>query len=239
MRTYQYTAGELLQEVYTRLDNYVKAGISTDVLDYVIDRIVRELGGIPSTIGYRGYNHASCLSVNDMVAHGVPSPHIILKDGDIIKVDIVVNYRGWNADACRTYVIGENEEANKLKLFSESLTSHIIAHIRPGITVGELATIALTHCHATPYQIVKELGGHGIGLQIHENPLINHTDTTDTTILKLNDYITIEPIVVKGMYKLKLLADKWTIVNQCGNISAQTEDTVHIVENGVRYLTRG
>lgn len=232
-------AGELTRNVLNYLQTLVKPGVSTAFLDEEARKYIENCGGKPSFLGYEGYPASICASVNEMVVHGIPSTEIILKEGDIISIDVGVIYKGYNGDAARTFPVGKiSPEKEKLIKVTEECFFEGIKKLKVGARLGLLSHAIQEHAEKNGYSVVRELVGHGIGKRMHEPPNVpNYGRETDGPIVVNNATIAIEPMINMGKKEIGMLRDGWGIVTLDGKPSAHYENTVLITTEGVEILT--
>lgn len=232
--------GRIAGEILTRLIPEVKVGVSTYHLAKLAEKwIVEDYEAVPSSIGQYGFQYALCSSVNHVVCHGVPSKDEILKDGDIINLDITVKKHGFIADTSRMYLVGNpSEEAKRLVQVTQECLFEGIRMVKPGHTIGDIGFYINRHATRNGYSIVKEYCGHGIGRAMHEAPEVAHYGKKGKGIkLEPGMVFTIEPMVNQGSCDILHLADDWTAVTRDGKLSAQWEHTVAVTEEGCEILT--
>jgi methionyl aminopeptidase len=232
-------AGEMTRNVLNYLQTLVKPGVSTTYLDEKAREYIENCGGTPSFLGYDGYPASICASVNDMVVHGIPSPEIILQEGDIISIDVGVIYKGYNGDAARTFPVGKiSPEKERLIKVTEECFFEGIKQLKVGARLGQLSHAIQEHAEKNGYSVVRELVGHGIGKRMHEPPNVpNYGKETDGPIIVNNATIAIEPMINMGKKEIAMLRDGWGIVTRDGQPSAHYENTVLITHEGVEILT--
>ena len=232
-------ACELTKKALDYAENLIKPGISTLDLDKMINLYIIECGGIPSFLGYEGYPASACISVNDVVVHGIPSESIILKEGDIVSVDVGVVYKGFNGDAARTFPVGKiSKEKQKLIDVTKQSFFEGIAKLRVGGKLGEMSHAIQKHAEANGFSVVRELVGHGIGRNMHEMPNVpNYGKETDGITIPENIFLAIEPMINMGKKEIYLENDGWTIRTRDGLPSAHYENTVLVTRDGVEILT--
>ena len=237
---------KIVAEFYNRLEKEVRAGISTLELDKKAEKIMRDLGGIPAQIGYDpgikgvpAYKHATCISVNDEVIHGIPSERKILKEGDIVSIDTVALKNGFNGDAARTFVVGKtSKEAYRLIDVTKQAFFEGIKFARPGYRIGDISHAIGEFVKENGYTVVKEFQGHGIGREMHEDPGIpNYGKAGRGLRLEPGMTLAIEPMVIQGKSNILELDDGWTIVTEDGSLSAHYENTILITKNEPKILT--
>jgi methionyl aminopeptidase len=234
------TSGRLLASVFTFLDQVPLSGLSTmQVNDMVETFIVNDLGSRPASKGQYGYGYVLNCSKNEVVCHGVPSDRDILRNGDIVNLDITLEKDGFIADSSKTYLIGEVPPAAKrlVRVTYEAMWKGIHA-VRPGATLGDIGYAIERHAKNAGYSIVREYCGHGIGREMHEDPQILHFGRPGTGLaLREGMVFTIEPMLNEGRRAVRTEADGWTVVTVDGKLSAQFEHTVAVTQDGVQVLT--
>ena len=217
----------------------IKPGISTYDLDKAIEKFIIESGGSPACLGYQGFPAATCISVNEMVVHGIPSKDVVLKEGDIVSVDLVVAYKGYHGDAARTYPVGEiSAEKEKLIKVTKECFFKGIENVRIGDRIGKISHAVQTHAESNGFSVVRELCGHGIGRRMHEAPsVLNYGKETDGVVIAENACLAIEPMINAGKKEIWMLNDGWGIVTRDKRPSAHYENTVLFTRNGPEILT--
>ena len=232
-------AGEITRDALNFCEKLIKPGISTKELDNLVEKFIINSGGLPACKGYEGYPATICASVNDMVVHGIPSDHVILKEGDIISVDLVVNYKGYHGDATRTFPVGKiSEEKAKLIEVTKQCFFEGIKHLKVGHRLGEVSHAIQEYAEKNGFSVVRELVGHGIGRSMHEPPNVpNYGKVTDGPIITENACLAIEPMINMGRKEVWLIEDGWGVVTRDGKASAHYENTVHVTKDGVEILT--
>lgn len=233
-------AGRLAAEVLQVVAPYVKPGVSTAELDRIcFEHIVNEQKAIPANVGYKGFPATICSSVNNVICHGIPSPLKILKDGDIVNIDVTVIKDGFHGDTSRMYVAGEPSViAKRLVDVTREAMFKAIRIVKPGATLGDIGHAIQTHVEAERFSVVREYCGHGIGRIYHEDPQVLHYGQPGAgVILKEGMTFTIEPMVNQGARHTRLMPDGWTVVTKDRSLSAQWEHTVAVTEDGVEILT--
>ena len=233
-------AGRLLASVFTHLDGLTLAGMSTlEINDRVEAFITDDLKARPASKGQYGYGFVLNSSPNAVVCHGVPSKDEILKDGDIVNLDITLEKGGWIADSSKTYLVGQvGPQARRLvRTTYEAMWKGILA-VRPGATLGDIGHAIERHATRAGYSIVRDYCGHGIGREMHEDPQVLHFGKTGRGLtLKEGMVFTIEPMLNQGVRSVRTLDDDWTVITGDGKLSAQFEHTVAVTRDGVRVLT--
>jgi len=233
-------AGRLAAEVLELIGQYVVPGVSTEELDKIChDHIVDMQKAIPACLGYRGFPKSVCTSVNQVVCHGIPSPKKILKNGDIINIDVTVIKDGWYGDTSKMYTVGDvAPHAQRLIDISQECLYKAIDMVRPGIRLGDIGHVIQTHAEANYYSVVRDYCGHGIGMEFHEEPQVLHYGKPDTgLVLEEGMTFTIEPMINAGKYSTKMKSDGWTVETRDGRLSSQWEHTMVVTSTGVEVLT--
>lgn len=233
-------AGRLLAQVFTYLDQWVEAGISTMQINDIVERyIIDQLEARPASKGQYGYRFALNSSVNHVVCHGVPSANQRLKRGDIVNLDITLEKGGYIADSSKMYMVGEVAPfVRRLVVQSYEAMWKGIATVRPGATLGDVGNAIQKHAQQCGYTVVREYCGHGIGTQMHEPPQVLHFGRAgDGLELEEGMTFTIEPMINQGKAKVKTKKDGWTVVTADRKLSAQWEHTVAVTSDGVEVLT--
>lgn len=232
-------AGQLTRDALNYAETLIKPGISTLELDNLVKKFIIESGGQPSFLGYDGFPGSICASVNEMVVHGIPSADIILKEGDIISVDVGVIYKGYNGDAARTFPVGKiSPEKARLIEVTKQCFFEGIKHLKVGDRLGKMSHAIQAYAEKNGYSVVRELVGHGIGRKMHESPNVpNYGKETDGPIVTENACIAVEPMINMGKKEIGMLRDGWGIVTRDGLPSAHYENTIHITSDGIEILT--
>jgi len=233
-------AGRLAAEVLDMIVPHVKAGITTDELDKIChDYIINEQHAIPAPLNYNGFPKSICTSVNHQVCHGIPSQKV-LKDGDIINIDITVIKDEYHGDTSKMFSIGKPSIlADRLIKVTQECLYMGIEMIKPGAHFGDIGAIIQQHAEAKRFSVVREYCGHGIGKIFHEPPNVLHYGTAGSgSALKTGMIFTIEPMINAGKRFVKLLPDGWTVVTKDHSLSAQWEHTILVTETGFEVLTK-
>lgn len=233
-------SGQMLGAVLEHLVQNIKAGQTTEEVDSMAVAKLDELGGKPAFKGYQGFSHSLCISVNDAVVHGIPGDYV-LKDGDVVGLDFGVTYQGMITDAARTVIIGKSAPKatqDLVRRTQEALDAGISA-VRGGCKTGDIAQAVQRVLDAADLGIVRDLVGHGVGHNVHEDPNVpNYGKAGTGDTLKAGMTIAIEPMATLGSWRVYVDRDGWTIRTYDGSLSAHFEDTVLITENGAEILTR-
>ncbi|MET3698663.1 type I methionyl aminopeptidase [Bacillus oleivorans] len=231
-------SGELLAEVHQQIKKLIAPGITTWEIEEFVDRFLREHGATPEQKGYKGYQYATCASINDEICHGFPRKEP-LKEGDIVTIDMVVNYDGALSDSAWSYAVGNvSDEANKLLEVTEKALYLGIEQAKAGNRVGDIGHAIQTFVEGQGFSVVRDFIGHGIGAAMHEKPDIPHYGLPGKGIrLKEGMVFTIEPMVNIGAYQSKMDNNGWTARTVDGSLSAQYEHTIAIMPDGPMILT--
>jgi methionyl aminopeptidase len=232
-------AGRLAAEVLTMIEPHVQAGVSTDELNTLChDYIVNVQHAIPAPLNYNGFPKSICTSINHVVCHGIPGSKI-LKDGDIINIDVTVIKDGYHGDTSKMFLIGKpNIKAQNLVKIAHDCLWIGIDKVKPGVQLGDIGHAIQSYAEAHRCSVVREYCGHGIGRVFHEDPQVLHygrPGTGETLIPGMT--FTIEPMINAGKPQTRLLPDQWTVVTKDHSLSAQWEHTLLVTENGVEVLT--
>ena len=234
-------AGRLAAEVLQVVAPYVKAGVTTEELDRIChDHIVNVQGAIPANVGYRGYPKTVCTSVNNVICHGIPSEAKVLRDGDIVNIDVTVIKDGWHGDTSRMYIVGTpSVMAKRLVEVTREAMFRGIRAVRPGATLGDVGHAIQSHAESHRFSVVREYCGHGIGKIYHDEPQVLHYGRPgEGVILQEGMTFTIEPMINEGARHTRVLPDAWTVVTKDRKLSAQWEHTVVVTRDGAEILTR-
>jgi len=233
-------AGRLAAEVLEMLVPHVKPGVSTEELDRLAyEHIVNVQKAVPANVGYKGFPKTLCTSVNHVICHGIPNAGKVLKDGDIVNIDVTVIKDGWHGDTSRMYFAGTPSVLAR-RLVDTTLEAMLlgIAQVRPGATLGDIGHAIQKHAEAQGFSIVREYCGHGIGQIYHEDPQVLHYGHAGAGMtLKKGMTFTVEPMVNAGKPYTRLLPDGWTVVTKDHSLSAQWEHTVVVTDDGYEILT--
>ena len=227
--------------ILDKVEELICEGMTTADIDKIVVEETKRLGGISGCLGYEGYPKSVCTSVNDVVCHGIPSEKVKLRAGDIVNVDCTTKVNGYYGDSSRMFEIGKvSDKAHKLVTVTKECLDKAVQGIKPYCHVGDIGDIVSTHARANGFSVVKELGGHGVGLKMHEEPFVNHTAKKGTgMILAPGMVFTIEPMINAGKAGVCVDdSDGWTIYTWDDSLSAQWEYTLLMTENGVEILAR-
>lgn len=234
-------AGRLAAEVLDMITEYVVPGVTTEELNTIChNHIVNVQGGIPATLGYKGFTKSICTSINQQICHGIPGDRV-LKKGDIVNIDVTVIKDGWFGDTSRMYYVG-NVQPHARRLCDTAYECMVrgIREVRPGATLGDIGHAIQVFAEKQRYSVVEEYCGHGIGSAFHEDPQVLHVGKPGQgTELRPGMTFTIEPMINQGKRHARVLADGWTVVTKDRSLSAQWEHTVLVTEDGYELLTLG
>ncbi len=229
----------LLSIVHDELGKIIRPGISTWEIDHKGEEIIRSFGCVPNFLHYNGYPASICVSVNDEVVHGIPSKKRILQEGDIVSLDAGLIYKGYHSDAARTYGVGQiSPEAQQLIDVTRQSFFEGIKYATAGRHLHEISAAIQKYCESFGYGVVRDLVGHGIGTQLHEDPQIPNFKPLGRGIkLRPGMTLAIEPMITAGRYDVEFLDDDWTVVTEDGSLAAHYENTVLITEGEPEILT--
>ncbi len=232
-------AGNIAAQTLDYLYEFVEAGVSTAKLDSLAQQFIESKGAISATIGYRGYQHASCISVNHVICHGIPNEKKKLKNGDILNIDITVIVDGYFGDTSRMYYVGTPPvKAQKLVETTFDAMWAAINIVKPEAYIGDIGGAIKDVAHKQRYSVVYDFVGHGIGTKFHHAPEIQHHADYGTGIKMMENMVfTIEPMINVGKPDSKVLADGWTAVTKDKSLSAQFEHTIVVRKDGFEVLT--
>ncbi|MEH6835116.1 MULTISPECIES: type I methionyl aminopeptidase [Falsihalocynthiibacter] len=233
-----HAAGKLAAEILDAVAEHVVPGVTTGALDDLITEHVNQAGAKSATIGYKGYKHASCISVNHVVCHGIPGPKVV-QDGDILNIDVTVIVDGWFGDTSRMYVAGKRSKKTErlIQVTHDALMVGIEA-VKPGNTFGDIGHAIQKYVESNRMSVVRDFCGHGLGRVFHAPPNVLHYGKPGTAaVLEAGMFFTIEPMVNLGRPETKVLADDWTAVTRDKSLSAQFEHSIGVTETGAEIFT--
>lgn len=233
-----HIAGQLAAQILDDIAPHVFPGQTTEAIDRLITDMVTGADAVSATIGYKGYQHASCISVNHVVCHGIPGPKI-LKDGDILNIDVTVIVDGWYGDTSRMYVAGKlPRKAERLIEVTHDALMRGIEMVKPGNTFGDIGHAIQSFVEAHRMSVVRDFCGHGLGRVFHAPPNVLHYGRPGTgAVLEEGMFFTIEPMVNLGRPETKTLSDEWTAVTRDKSLSSQFEHSVGVTSDGVEIFT--
>ena len=231
-------SGRLAAATLDLLADEVKPGVSTEKIDKIGHEFILDHGGVPSSLGYRGFPKSMCISINEEVVHGIPGKKKI-KDGDIVKVDVTVFKDGFHGDTARTFYAGNvSDRARRLVEATRTSLDMALEVVRTGAHLGDIGAVIQEYIEAQGFGVVRNFVGHGIGREFHEEPQVAHYGRKGTGLrLKEGMVFTIEPMINEGAWEVKILRDGWTAVTKDGLLSAQFEHTLAVTANGADVLT--
>ncbi len=231
-------ACRVVKATFDFVETKICAGMTTKELDTLIERFIRSEGANPSCLGYCGFPASACISINEVVVHGIPNDRVI-QEGDIVSVDIVADKNGYHGDACRTYCIGEvKPEVKQLVQRTEECFFKAIEGLRAGTPLYDIGYRVQKHAESFGYGVIRSYTGHGIGREMHEDPSVPNYGKLGTGVrLKAGTVLCIEPMIALGDWKVRVLDDGWTAVTADRKPAAHYENTVVVREDGVEILT--
>lgn len=231
-------AGRLAAECLDMLAPLVKPGVSTEELDRLAFEFVVDNGGVPACLGYRGYQHTTCTSINHVVCHGIPNPKP-LKDGDVVNIDVTVIVDGWHGDTSRMYPVGQpSRRAERLVQITYDSLMLGIAQVKPGNTTGDIGHAIQKFAEGERCSVVTDFCGHGLGRLFHDAPNILHVGRPGQgEVLKEGMFFTIEPMINLGKPHVKILSDGWTAVTRDRKLTAQFEHSIGVTRDGCEIFT--
>lgn len=229
----------IVREILEKVAGIISPGVTTKYIDKFVENIIDSRSGVPSFKNYRGYPASACVSLNEVVVHGIPSEDIVLKEGDIVSVDVGVFKEGFHGDAARTFPVGNvSDEARKLIEVTEKSFFAGIESAKEGMRLQDISFGIQSFVEINGFGVVRDYFGHGIGMDLHEDPTIPNFGKPNRGIrLRSGMVFAIEPMVVSGSYAVKTLKDGWTVVTCDGSLAAHYENTVAITSGGPEILT--
>ena len=232
-------AGRITAEALVVAGETIRPGITTKELDNKIKRYIEKCGATPTFLGYNGFPGSACISINDEVIHGIPSDKVIIKEGDIVKVDVGARFRGYNGDSARTFAVGKvSDEALRLISVTEQSFYEAMKVAKAGNRIGDIGHAVENFVISNGFSVVREYTGHGVGAELHEEPSIpNYGRAGRGARLYPGMTLAIEPMVNQGTEKVKVRRDGWTVVTADGKLSAHYENTVAITDGDPILLT--
>ena len=232
-------AGVITAEALLLAKELIKPGVSTKEIDTKIRRYIEKCGATPSFLGYGGFPGSACISINDEVIHGIPSDKVILKEGDIVKIDVGARYRGYNGDSARTYPVGKvSDEALKLISVTEGSFYEAMKFTRVGYRIGDIGFAVENFVISNGFSVVRDYVGHGVGAELHEDPQIpNYGNAGRGARLYAGMTLAIEPMVNQGKADVRVMRDGWTVKTLDGKLSAHYENSVLVTDSDPVILT--
>ncbi len=229
----------LTRDILDAITPRIRPGITTEQINTWVHEMTLAHGAIPAPLNYRGYPKSVCTSINEVICHGIPSPDRVLREGDILNIDVTTILDGYYGDSSRMFLIGEvAAEARKLVQVTRECMELGIAQVKPGHRLGDVGHAIQRHAESHGYSVVRAFVGHGTGIYFHEAPDVMHYGVPHTGVeLVPGMTFTIEPMINVGTYQIKTLSDGWTAITADGSLSAQWEHTVLVTPDGVEILT--
>ena len=234
------TAGKAVAQLLDAIETIIKPGITTLELDSWIASELQKHNLVSQTKGYMGYQHVSCISINDEVVHGIPSKAKIIQSSDLVKIDVCAAWKGYCADAARSFVVGEAKaEQQKLIDVAQSALNKGIQMARPGKHLSDISASIQAEVEKHGFGVVRDFAGHGIGKSMHEEPeVLNYGKPGEGPVLRSGMTLAIEPMITMGKYDVYVTNDGWTVKTKDKSLSVHVEDTILITEKGPQILTR-
>lgn len=232
-------AGRLAAETLDMIGEYVVPGVTTEELDRICHLFMTKNGAIPAALNYKGYPKSVCISKNHIICHGIPDD-TVLKDGDIVNIDVTPILDGWYGDSSRMYFVGDKipVKAKKLVEVTYECMMRGIEAVKPGATLGDIGHAIQSHAEGNRFSVVRDFCGHGLGRTFHAPPSIVHYGRPNTgTVLEPGMFFTIEPMINAGDWKMRILPDGWTAVTRDRSLSAQFEHSLAVTETGFEIFT--
>lgn len=232
-------AGRVVGLVFKSLQEKIHSGMSTLEIDAIVEKVMLDNDCTPAEKGYYGYPASACVSVNDTLIHGIPSSKIILREGDIVSVDIVANYHGYMADACRTFKVGTvTERVSKLCEVTKNAFFEALKVVKVGNHIGDISHAIQTYVESHGYNVSRDYTGHGIGASMHEDPSVpNYGKPGTGVMLSEGMTIAIEPMVLEGRKETRVLGDGWTVKSRDGKLTCHYENTIVVTSDGYEIIT--
>ncbi len=231
-------AGELAAHILDYITPYVQKGVTTAELDRLCHEEIVRNDAIPAPLGYNGYPNATCISLNHVICHGIPSSRKLV-NGDILNIDVTVILDGWYGDTSRMYIVGK-PSAKAMELIDVTYNSLMMAidAVKPGVRLGDIGHIIQSYVEGFKFSVVRDYCGHGIGRVFHDDPMVLHYGKPNTGMtLEVGHVFTIEPMINVGSYKSRVLSDGWTAITVDHSLSAQFEHTIGVTKDGCEIFT--
>jgi len=231
-------AGKLALDTLKLVEEHIKPGVKTDDINTIVHEFTVKNGAVPAPLNYRGFPKSSCISINEVICHGIPGERF-LTEGDIVNIDVTPILNGYYADANQTYLVGNvSPDARKIVNVARESLKAGMSMIEPGNTLGDIGWAIQQYAEKQGCSVVREFVGHGVGIDFHEPPQIPHYGRRGQGVKLVPGMVfTIEPMINLGKKELHILADNWTVVTDDGSLSAQFEQTFHVTEDGFESLT--
>ncbi|MGH1398139.1 MAG: type I methionyl aminopeptidase [Alphaproteobacteria bacterium] len=232
-------AGALAAQVLDMITEHVQPGVTTETLDNLCRKMIEQNGAIPAPLNYKGFPKSICTSINHVVCHGIPGDKV-LKNGDIVNIDVTVILDGWHGDTSRMYWVGDkiSVKAKRLTQVTYDCMMRGIEVVKPGATLGDIGHAIQSYAESQRFSVVRDFCGHGLGRVFHAPPsIVHYGEAGKGTVLEAGMFFTIEPMINAGDYKTKVLNDGWTAVTRDRSLSAQFEHTLAVTEDGFEIFT--
>ena len=232
-------AGKVVGLIWEKIPEIINPGVSTAEINSAVERLMAENGSVGAEKGYYGYPASVCVSVNEQILHGIPSPKVILRDGDIVTLDLVVLKNGYMADSARTFAVGIcGERQKRMIAIAKQCFDNAISLVAPGVHLGDICHAIGETAKANGCSVPRDYTGHGIGTHMHEDPYIPCYGTAGTgPLLREGMTLAIEPMVLEGKPEVRVLKDGWTVVSKDGKLTSHYENTVVVTKDGCEVLT--
>ena len=232
-------AGQLVAKVFETVESHIKPGVSTYEINKIAEDVIYAAGGTCPCKGYYDYPAGTCVSVNDTLIHGIPSKKIILREGDIVSLDVVANLKGYCADATRTFLVGTcHESVRKILDVCQKAFYEGVKAAKPGNHVGDISASIQKYVESHGYNVARDFTGHGIGKGMHEDPSVPNFGIAGTgALLRPGMALAIEPMILEGKKETRILGDGWTVKSKDGKLTCHYENTIIITESGNEIIT--
>ena len=232
-------AGKVVAKVFETVEPLIKAGISTYEINRIAEEVIYNAGGTCPCKGYYDYPAGTCVSVNDTLIHGIPSKKIILREGDLVSLDVVANLNGYCADATRTFIVGiAKENVKQILDVCQKAFYEGVKEAKPGNRVGDISSAIQHYVESSGYNVSRDFTGHGIGKSMHEDPSVPNYGIAGTgALLRPGMALAIEPMILEGKKETRILGDGWTVKSKDGKLTCHYENTIIITEEGYEIIT--
>ena len=232
-------AGNVVSQVFIEIKRFIVPGVDTAKIASIAEKVIRKHGATPTFLNYEGYPGAICISVNDVMVHGIPSKTVVLKSGDIVSLDVGATLNGYVGDACRTFLVGEcSEVAKKIVEVTEKSFFEGVSIVKPGIHLGDVSARIQEFIEQNGFSVNRQYTGHGVGTHLHEDPIIPNYGKAGTGVILVEGMcLAIEPMVCEGKPEVEILEDGWTARTIDGKLSSHYENTIAVTKDGFEILT--
>ena len=232
-------AGKLVAKVFETIESLIRPGISTYEINAIAEKVIYDGGGTCPCKGYYDYPAGTCVSVNETLIHGIPSKKIILREGDIVSLDVVANLKGYCADATRTFLVGTcRDNVSKILDVCQKAFYEGVKQAKPGNRVGDISAAIQHYVESNGYQVARDFTGHGIGKSMHEDPSVPNYGIAGTgPVLQKGMTIAVEPMILEGKKETRILGDGWTVKSRDGKLTCHYENTIVITDEGYEIIT--